>query len=170
MRGSHHHHHHTDPALRFDFFIGLTTQDGVQLVLSEVIQQHVVPLLADYGIDGFTTTTGIGFWNGMPETVLIVTVFDNYGPNVEWHNIVSSRLASELDQEVILVSTTPVNANLIGACHGLKSVHFVSPGKWDRQLGRRKGREALRPDQLCIRLRTLIEASWISAARSVRKS
>ena len=100
---------------RFDFFIGLTTQNGVQLVLSEVIQQHVVPVLADYGIDGFTTTTGIGFWRGVPETVLIVTVFGNIQVSSAWQDGAAKRLAGELDQEVILVSTTPVNANLIGA-------------------------------------------------------
>lgn len=105
---------------RFDFFIGLTTQNGIQLVLSEVIQQHVAPLLADYGIDGFTTTTGIGFWRGVPETVLIVTVFVHHWstavqPTPVWQDGAAKRLASELDQEVILVSTTLVNANLIGA-------------------------------------------------------
>lgn len=104
---------------RFDFFIGLTTQSGNQLDVNDVIQDHVVPNLAAQGIDGFTVTRTEGYWKGVREYSIVVTVFDfvtpgTYEPGlIPWETRFARRLARELDQECILVSSTPCTANLI---------------------------------------------------------
>lgn len=100
---------------RFDFFIGLTTQSGNQLDVNDVIQDHVVPNLAAQGIDGFTVTRTEGYWKGVREYSIVVTVFDHVCPNSDatWPVDFAKQLARELDQECILVSVTPCTANLI---------------------------------------------------------
>lgn len=102
---------------RFDFFIGLTTQSGNQLDVNDVIQDHVVPNLAAQGIDGFTVTVHTGYWKGVSENSLIVTVFDFVFPDSagasSWPEEMAQQLSRELDQETILVSSTPCTANLI---------------------------------------------------------
>lgn len=106
---------------RFDFFIGLTTQSGNQLDVHDVIQDHVAPALAAQGIDGFTITRTEGFWKGQREYSIVVTVFDSVAsgtheyiaPACPWQDGIAKRLARELDQECILVSSTPCTANLI---------------------------------------------------------
>ena len=100
---------------RFDFFIGLTSQSGNQLDVHDVIQDHVVPNLAAQGIDGFTITRTEGYWKGQREHSIVVTVFDHVYPTstATWPTEVAERLARELDQETILVSSTPCTANLI---------------------------------------------------------
>lgn len=98
---------------RFDFFIGLTTQTGNQLDVLDVVQDHVVPVLASYGIDGFTATESVGYWRGQREACLIVTVF--YPDQVSsWQHGAAFQFARQLDQEAVLVSTTRVYADLIG--------------------------------------------------------
>lgn len=100
---------------RFDFFIGLTTQSGNQLDINDVIQDHVVPNLAAQGIDGFTVTRTEGYWKGVREYSIVVTVFDYVYPTATatWPTEFAQQLARELDQECILVSVTPCTANLI---------------------------------------------------------
>ena len=102
---------------RFDFFIGLTTQSGNQLDVNDVIEDHVVPALEAQGIVGFTVTVHTGYWKGVSENSLIVTVFDFVSPDnagaSSWPEAMARQLARELDQECILVSATPCTANLI---------------------------------------------------------
>jgi len=102
---------------RFDFFIGLTTQTGNTLDVPDVVQGHVVPNLAAQGIDGFTITRTEGYWKGQREHSIVVTVFDFVSPDNAgapfWPEAMAQQLARELDQETILVSSTPCTANLI---------------------------------------------------------
>lgn len=99
---------------RYDFFIGLTARTGNLLDVNDVIQDHVVPALADFGIDGFTVTRTMGFWRGQAERSIVVTVFDHLQDvGSTWQAEAAERLSRELDQEAILVSATPCTANLI---------------------------------------------------------
>lgn len=100
---------------RFDFYIGLTARTGNLLDVNDVIQDHVVPKLAAHGIEAFTITRTEGYWRGVAERSIVVTVFEHVFPGIypTWPNEIAHELARELDQETILVSSTPCTANLI---------------------------------------------------------
>jgi len=96
---------------KVELFIGLTSQHGVAFYPAWAIQDVVSPLLAANGYDGFSVSVNSGYWKGVAEQSLTVTVFclDSL-----WANEVARQIAIRLDQEAVLVNVQAVSANLIG--------------------------------------------------------
>lgn len=96
---------------RLHFFIGLTTQQGDLLLPGWVADKVVAPLLADYGVDGFTMTNGWGYWKGKSEASLIVTVYCNtIDPVNAGAEVLAKEFATNCAQECVLWSREPVHA------------------------------------------------------------
>jgi hypothetical protein len=95
---------------KVELFIGLTSQNGVAFYPEWAIQEVIDPALSRCGFDGFSVTLNTGYWRGVAEQSLTVTVFCN---DSEWAKEVARQIAIRLDQEAVLVNIQAVSANFI---------------------------------------------------------
>lgn len=102
----------TDFNIRYDFYIGLTTQGGSQLDPATV-EFQVAQRLALHGIDGFTVTQCRGYWKGRPEDVLVVTVLDHDFYSSDRYVDIAAAFKELFDQETVLLNTSTCHGNLI---------------------------------------------------------
>jgi len=96
---------------KVELFIGLTSQHGVAFYPEWAIQEVVSPLLAEFGFDGFSVSVNAGYWKGVSEQSLTITVFCN---DYKWVRQAAEEIATRLNQETVLVNVSWANATLIG--------------------------------------------------------
>ena len=96
---------------KITFYIGLTTRDGQALCQDGVIQAVIVPTLADFSIDGFTVTEGVGYWKGVAEACLVVTVFSECPVLVGFASQLARLFAIDSSQECVLFNIEPAQAD-----------------------------------------------------------
>lgn len=100
---------------RTTWHVGLTTRKGVVLSAAAVIPSTIVPIMAAAGHDGFSVVEQIGYWKGVQEASLTITVFTYQSlPHMAVIDAetVALTLAAALDQEVVLWDLAPVTAGL----------------------------------------------------------
>ncbi len=94
---------------RITWSIGLN-RGGVPYPPSEAIEA-VQRQLAARGIDGFTVTPGVGYWQGEPEDCLTVTVLvarDDFGSRALAYGVARD-LARALGQEAVAWAVDTLN-------------------------------------------------------------
>lgn len=99
-------------SLKVSFFIGLSTQAG-DVMLEGNACHTVYQVLSRHGVDGFNVTPGTGYWKGVKESCIIVTVFTTEDcPLVDDVPQVAKTLAVRLDQESVLWQCEVVDAGI----------------------------------------------------------
>lgn len=104
---------------RLELYIGLRTRAGHVLDRENVLTTCIEPAMHRAGIPGFSIEEITGYWEGVREQTIRITVFDST-PELESTARLEGTLASvcatladELDQDAILLVSTPAVGHLI---------------------------------------------------------
>jgi len=102
--------------LKYVFYVGLVTKEG-QAIDKDFAIKTISASLAAFGIDGFSVQEITGFYKGMEEKSLAVTVFEAFDENRGcFAGLIAKDLAKGLFQESVLVEVVEdVKASLVFA-------------------------------------------------------
>jgi len=106
--------------LKYVFYVGLVTKEG-QAIDKDFAIKTISASLAAFGIDGFSAQEITGFYKGVEEKSLVVTVFDASKEacgevNAFYPYLIAEDFVKGLFQESVLVETVQnVKAELVFA-------------------------------------------------------
>lgn len=85
--------------------IGLVTREGAPVPM-DYAMARVHTILEENGFDGFTAVPGLGYWKGMPEQCVVVTLCsdDSGGMTLGRAKAVAGWIAAHLGQECVMVT------------------------------------------------------------------
>lgn len=98
---------------RFELYVGLRTRSGRVLDYETVLVGHIEPAMFHAGVPGFSVEEITGYWEGVREQTARVTLFTQGEGLAGALAAVSARLAEELDQDAILLVSSPAVGHLI---------------------------------------------------------
>lgn len=95
------------PVVEYQIRVGLSTNDG-RILRPSLVADYVASKLPD-----FNAVKGIGYWNRAREPMVLVSVFDLTRRGFHFFHSLAETLASQLDQDSVLLSWVVHEAALL---------------------------------------------------------